>query len=168
MKQALAQLMLLAILAYGAWLWLSSPTIEPATPAVTTDPTWVDVAWQFSKVALSALPGLLVLAVGIAIISTPFLLWRHLRNKHEVEQLRAMRELPKGVTHLTQPRYTIHPPRFIPDAPQVPQIVDTTPALTCTLESANLPISCIPSTHALTASLSAHLLMARSIGAYRS
>jgi hypothetical protein len=136
MKQALAQLLLLGILLYGGWLWLASPTTEPTMPAIASTPTWADTAWAFSKVALSALPGLLVLAVGIAIISAPFLLWRYLSHKHEVARMRAQRPLPETLTHYTAPRLTQQVPRFLPTP--VPEIVDTSPALTLTLESVNL------------------------------
>jgi hypothetical protein len=103
MKEAFARLLVIGILLLGLGLWLYpnvSPTPAPTPPPPTTT-TWADTAWAFSKVALSALPGLFVLALGVAMVSAPFILVYHLRNKHRIHEIEAIQMIPRGLERLS-------------------------------------------------------------------
>jgi hypothetical protein len=105
MRELYARLLIVSIMLIGLGLWLY-PSVEPtSTPPSAmesaAEPTWADAAWAFSKVALSALPGLLVVALGVALISAPFLLFLHHRAKLRIREIESTQMIPRGLERLS-------------------------------------------------------------------
>jgi hypothetical protein len=102
MKELCARILVICFFVIGIAL-LVYPSLSPqaAPPPIPTDPTWTDTAWAFSKFALSALPGVLVLALGIALISAPFLIFFHHRAKLRIREIEATQLIPRGLERLS-------------------------------------------------------------------
>jgi hypothetical protein len=105
MKEACARILVIGILLLGVGLWVY-PSLTPqdgtsVSQLQRTPPTLADTAWAFSKVALSALPGLLVVALSVALISAPFLLFFHHRSKIRIREIEATQMIPRGLERLS-------------------------------------------------------------------
>jgi len=105
MKEACARLLVIGVLLLGVGLWLY-PSLTPqedtrVAQLQSTRPTWADTAWAFSKFALSALPGLIVVALSVALISAPFLIFFHHRAKLRIRELESTQLIPRGLERLS-------------------------------------------------------------------